>query len=184
MADFNSADQIRKANEGLYNPGGRGIAETYAGIDRKANPNWHGWAVIDSHKPALTPAMNLALSHDKQLQADIINFYVNNYWNPLKLSQVVDQNIANNLYDCAVNQGVGIAAKFMQRAAGVPVDGIVGPKTLAVINLGNYENVYNEINKLRLERYINTANSNPDFKQWLPVWKRRLVPYNHNLINH
>lgn len=190
MADFNKADQIRKANEGLYNPGGRGINETYAGIDRGANPNWPGWKIIDSHKPALVPQMNLALSLDKSLQISIINFYVVGYWNPLKLSQIVDQNIANNAYDCAVNQGVGIAAKFMQRACnGLKIgllveDGLIGNKTLAAINSLDPELVFNEINNLRRDRYIDTANSNPDFKQWLKPWLKRLVPYNHSIVNH
>lgn len=34
-------------------------------------------------------------------------------------------------YDCAVNQGVGRAARVLQATVGVKVDGIIGPKTLA-----------------------------------------------------
>jgi hypothetical protein len=190
MASFNDADQIRKANEGLYAPKTSAMSETYAGIDRSANPNWSGWAIIDKHKPALVPAMNLALSHEKELQAKIIKFYLDNYWNPLKLSQIIDQNVANCAYDASVNMGLGIAAKFMQRACNalksgaLIVDGIIGNQTLTVINSLNGEDVYNQLNELRRDRYIDIANAEPNKRQFLKTWLARLKPYNHNLINH
>jgi lysozyme family protein len=34
------------------------------------------------------------------------------------------------VFDCAVNQGTGRAARLLQKALGVKVDGILGPKTL------------------------------------------------------
>lgn len=187
MGNFSDAYKIVSVNEGLYNKGGVGISETYRGIDRKQNPNWKGWVIIDRYKPLDTAGMNLALSLNKDLQAEIISFYVNGYWNPIKLSQIIDQNICNTCLDCAINQGVGIAAKFMQcacnslKSGSLIVDGIIGNKTLTVINSLDPELVYNEINNLRRDRYIYTANSNPDFKQWLKVWLKRLTPYNHNL---
>lgn len=193
MGNFNQAYVLIKQNEGLYNPGGTGIKETYAGIDRGANPSWTGWKIIDSHKPATTSQMNLILAKDAALQADIVNFYVNNYFNPLKLAQVMDQNIVNNCLDCSVNQGVGIASKFMQMACNtviqhvgekiglLVVDGIIGMKTIAIINALESELVYNEINTLRRNRYIDTANSNPSKKGWLKAWITRLTPYNHSL---
>lgn len=190
MANFSDADQIRKANEGLYVAPSNSGAETYAGIDRGANPNWSGWVIIDKHKPALVPAMNLVLSHDKELQANIIQFYINNYWNSLKLSQIIDQNIANNAYDASVNMGVGIAAKFMQRACNalksgvLIVDGIIGNQTLTIINSLNGEDVFNQLNELRKNRYIDIANADPNKRQFLKTWLARLTPYNHNLINH
>lgn len=105
MATFADADRIRKANEGLYNPGGKGILETYAGIDRGANPKWSGWPIIDALKPRSTTAMNNALAVNKLLQEAIIKFYAANYWTPLRLSEIKDQQLANNIYDCSVNQG-------------------------------------------------------------------------------
>ena len=38
------------------------------------------------------------------------------------------------LFDSAVNQGVKRAAKMMQKAVGVTVDGKIGPQTAAAVN--------------------------------------------------
>jgi lysozyme family protein len=35
------------------------------------------------------------------------------------------------VFDAAVNNGVGAATRWLQAAAGVAVDGIIGPKTIA-----------------------------------------------------
>jgi lysozyme family protein len=187
MANFTDAYKIIAQSEGGYLAPSKSVAETYKGIDRKANPNWPGWAKIDKLKPATTAALNLMLASDKELQADIINFYLVNYWNTLKLSQVVDQNIANTLADCSVNQGVGIAARFAQLACNklgrkLAVDGQIGSLTLFAINNEPVEKLYNIINELRRDRYIDTANNNPELRQWLKGWLKRLVPYNHDLV--
>ena len=36
------------------------------------------------------------------------------------------------IYDCAVNQGLGRARRLLQQAAGVTVDGKIGPVTMVV----------------------------------------------------
>lgn len=38
------------------------------------------------------------------------------------------------VFDCAVNTGVGMAKKLLQRAVGTKDDGIIGPKTRAAIS--------------------------------------------------
>lgn len=195
MGNFNEAWNIVKQNEGGYNPG-IGTKETYMGIDRGANPSWSGWKIIDSLKPITTAAMNIKLSQNKEIQANIIKFYVDNYFNPLKLAQIIDQNVVNNLTDCSINQGTGIAAKFLQMACNASlievgdkslplvIDGAIGLKTITLANALPGESIYNHINLLRESRYRDTVVKNPSLKQWLPVWLKRLTPYNHNLINH
>jgi lysozyme family protein len=172
MADFLTSFEITMKSEGGYNPG-TGERETYKGIDRGANPNWSGWAIIDSLKPKSVHDMNEALSLNANLQSQIQSFYKFNYWDVLQLDKVNDQQIANNLADCSINQGSGIAAKFMQIACGVTVDGIIGPQTIGAINSGNAEDIYNSINTLRKSRYSITKN----FAQWGHSWLGRLIPY-------
>lgn len=38
------------------------------------------------------------------------------------------------VFDCAVNQGCGAAAKLLQRSVGVTVDGVIGPITIQAVN--------------------------------------------------
>lgn len=191
MADFKKAFVITViSNEGGYNPG-IGEKETYKGIDRGANPGWSGWMIIDAVKkanPGLnTGKMNLILSQNLSLQANIEAFYKLNYWNPLQLDLVNDQQLANNLFDCSVNQGCGRAARFMQIAcnyvmealkvsAGIKpltVDGIVGKLTLSCFNNLPPAQLNTEINAEREASY----RSDHGYAQWGKVWERRLIKY-------
>ena len=105
--------------------------------------------------------------------AEVHQFFKINYWDTLQLDSVINQQIANTLFDESINAGEGIAARFMQEAAGVNVDGVIGHQTLNAINTGNAEAIYNKINELRKERYENTKG----FAQWGHSWLSRLVPY-------
>lgn len=66
--------------------------------------------------PNLTLAMAQAIYH-----AD--------YWLPIKGDEL-PQGIAFQVLDAAVNSGCAQAIKFLQRAASVHDDGVIGPKTL------------------------------------------------------
>lgn len=55
--------------------------------------------------------------------------YRRDYWEQIKGDELPWQwGIA--VFDCAVNQGVSVAKKFMQDALGVTVDGVIGPRTI------------------------------------------------------
>ena len=189
MADFEKAFRITiLGNEGGYNPG-IGEEETYIGVDRGANPHWIGWRIIDNIKAAQpgisTAKMNVTLATNNQLQAEIRTFYKANYWDTVKLDNVIDQQLANNLFDCSVNQGDGIARKFMQGACNIVltatnaaikllvIDMVVGPGTLSAINTLPAAKLMDEINALRWARYQKSKG----FAEWGDVWKRRLLKY-------
>jgi lysozyme family protein len=189
MADFEKAYKITiLANEGGYNPG-KGEKETYMGIDRGANPHWSGWPLIDKIKadhPGITAhEMNIVLGGNAGLQADIKNFYKAGYWDTVKLDQVKDQQLANNLFDCSVNQGSGIACKFMQQACNTVIDSSAaklpklavdlnpGIKTLSSLNSLPPAKIMNAINMLRSERY----HQSNGFTEWGHVWLNRLTSY-------
>lgn len=52
------------------------------------------------------------------------------YWTPVKADQL-PEGVRFDVFDAAVNSGVGQAAKWLQRAAGVTDDGSIGPATIA-----------------------------------------------------
>src|SRR5690606_17708058 len=120
MADFKTAHKITSVFEGGYanNPLDTG-GETYRGIARKHNPNWKGWAIIDSIKKRYgtsSAVINKYASQDLVLQSFVDSLYKSNYWNTLKLDQVHDQPIANTLFDISVNMGYKVASKMLQEA--------------------------------------------------------------------
>lgn len=93
--------------------------QTYAGITRKSNPDWRGWAYIDAGK---TP--------DAQLVRDL---YRANYWAPVHGDEL-PQRIAECLFDFAVNAGPRTAVKLAQLVVGTTPDGVIGPVTVAALN--------------------------------------------------
>jgi len=66
---------------------------------------------------------NLSLAEAKAI-------YWTDYWSPVG-GEKLPWPWALPAFDCAVNQGLGIAKRLMQDALGVMVDGDLGPRTLA-----------------------------------------------------
>lgn len=189
MADFYKAFKITiLGNEGGYNPG-IGEKETYMGIDRGANPNWGGWKIIDavkaSHPHISVPDINKLLSQNVTLQTNIAQFYKANYWDTVNLDYVNDQQLANNLFDCSVNQGESLACKLMQMACNYVITNIkssikplivdkqIGPATLDTFNSLPPAELNEMINSERKASY----RSDRQYAEWGKVWEKRLTNY-------
>jgi len=180
MADFKMAFDITSNNEGGYtfNPSDTG-GETVFGISRKNWPNWAGWKYIDQIKEtAKTPH---EIDHAIAISATPIHvlvdsFYRVNFWAPLQLDFVNDQQIANQVYDFGVNAGIGRSAKFLQQAAGVNADGKIGPVTIKAVNAGQPETIYNAFQDLR-KAFYETLAEKLGQHQFLSSWLSRLTPY-------
>ena len=57
------------------------------------------------------------------------SIYMHDYWQPLQL-ELLPVEVRYDLFDAAVNSGNRQAVKFLQKAAGVVDDGIIGTITL------------------------------------------------------
>ena len=111
MADFKQAWKITGANEGGYsNVAGDTGGETYAGITRKNFPHWSGWVTVDSHKP-ISRGTTL-----QSLEPAVESFYKTNFWDPVDGDNITDQTLANDVFDMAVNAGVGEALKLLKQS--------------------------------------------------------------------
>jgi lysozyme family protein len=193
MARFEIAFQITvHGNEGGYNPG-IGEAETYAGWDISQHPDWPGWPIIHAikaaHPDATVHQLNALFADDDQLQNIVMEPYITDFWDELKLSQIKDQQVANNLFDCAVNPCIDSAAKVFQKACNnvisehnlimhpLVIDGNVGPATISTANELNPELLFNAINSIRKANYQERVRRTPSMAQWLSVWLRRLISY-------
>lgn len=177
-------------NEGGLNPG-NGEAFTYRGIDESQNPNWPGFKIVhqvwDSVNPSINAA-NVQLAANVPLQSDIINFYLNGYWNPLQLSRVIDQQVCNILFDDSVNPCEISASKVMQTACGacgvsVTIDGMVGDKTIQAVNSIVPKTYYNAIVAIRTFHYNDEVVKSPKQRIWLKNWLSRLVDYSDDYVS-
>ena len=134
MAQFRISYDITSKMEGGYanDPKDKG-KETYCGISRVAFPNWKGWSFIDRQPQPVRH--NAKFSY---LKIAVEQFYRAEFW--LKLScGFMQQDLANQLFDFAVNSGKSRAAKSLQtvlnkRGAFLKVDGLIGAKTIAALN--------------------------------------------------
>lgn len=64
--------------------------------------------------------------------ADAKAIYLRDYWGRAQCDKL-HPDLAFDVFDAAVNSGVGQAIRWLQRSVGVADDGVVGPLTLAAI---------------------------------------------------
>lgn len=92
------------------------------------------------------------------------------YWGRARADDY-DPAIGFQLFDAAVNHGIGNAIRFLQRAVGVVDDGIVGPQTVAAINSMQTTDVLARFNAERLDFYTRLSTW-PSFGRG---WVRRVA---------
>jgi len=122
-------------------PGGM----TNLGVTKRAWEAYVGHEVDEAAMRALTPEI-------------VKPFYKKMYWDKIK-GDDLPSGVDYAAYDLAVNSGTGRAAKYLQEIAGVPSDGIIGPKSLAAIQACPANEMVDALCDMRL-----------DFLKRLPTW--------------
>lgn len=125
MGEFDRALAKVLVHEGGYvnhakDPGG----ETNRGITRR---------VYDDYRRSL----GLPVQSVKNITtAEVNSIYRMRYWSLIK-GDSLPPGVSYVVFDGAVNSGVSQAAKWLQRALGVKVDGVIGPGTLEALRTVN-----------------------------------------------
>lgn len=88
------------------------------------------------------------------------------YWGRARAGQY-DGAIAFQVFDAAVNHGIGQAIRFLQRAVGVADDGIVGPATLTAVQAVPVADVLARFNAERLDFYTKLSTWPTFGKGWV-----------------
>lgn len=200
MADFTPAYNQILANEGGYSNDTRDRGgETYKGIARNMNPKWEGWAAVDETKQNCTPAqLPRVLQADEELDQMVRDFYKLVFWDPMQLSQIKEQEIANELFDTGVNQGITKAVLFLQESlnllnnnqkhySDINEDGRMGDATLKAYRGymltenfpgrstdRNLKTLLKALNGLQFQRYVDICNDNPLQEVYLYGWINRI----------
>lgn len=95
------------------------------------------------------------------------------YWDTVKADQL-PAAVRFDVFDGAVNSGVGQSMRWLQRAAGMPereVDGVAGPRTIAAVLAAGPGLVATRYNGLRLE-FMAGLGTWPTFGRG---WARRIA---------
>lgn len=166
MADFNPAFERMIHDEGGFQltniPGDRG-GQTYAGIARNPNPDWAGWPMVDRKEMG------------GQLTSMVREFYRQNYWNVIRGDEIIDQKIAESIFNFGVNAGPGLAIKLAQVVVGAVPDGGIGPKTLELINKHSAKEFILSYAISKITRYVNLCNRDKTQSKFLLGWLNRTL---------
>lgn len=140
MANFKeSFDKVILAEGGYVNDPDDAGGETYLGISRVNHPYSKIWDIIDSIKKEYgTKNINNRLKQDTRLIKEAEHIYKSKYWDVLYLDEVPSQRIAHQLFDDAVNRGVGSAIRVAEHVMGMTPTGKFSDALLT--NLRRYGN--------------------------------------------
>lgn len=157
MADFNLAIAVILKHEGGYvndpkDPGG----ETKFGISKRSFPS------ID--------IKNLTVDKAKDL-------YKVNYWEIVKGDLINHQLLATNIFDFAVNAGIVVSVKTIQKLVNVIPDGKMGTLSIAAINSRDGQDLNTKFSIERFEFYKRLCEKKPDLLKFLIGWKIRCLSF-------
>lgn len=169
MANFeNALDKVLQF-EGFYSndPDDQG-AETIFGVSRKFNRDWQGWKIVDKYK--MLANFPECLKDNIELVEDVKWIYRHKYWNQMLGDKILNQNIANHLFDACVNMGQ-ISIKYMQKAICdvksseknltpfvLSCDGVMGNNTLNALNGCKEDILLDNFKELRIDYYKKYSN--------------------------
>lgn len=123
MANFKEAFHKVILAEGGYvnDPDDKG-GETYLGITRVHHPKAKMWDIIDGIKKQYgLSGINNRLKAIPVIIEEAESIYKKQYWDKIRLDEVYSQKVAHQLFDHAVNAGVGPAINIAQVIVGMKV---------------------------------------------------------------
>lgn len=160
MTHFERAIEIVLQSEGRYSndprdPGG----ETNYGISDRRDGKIDGLVDVTGNGAGDVPVADLTRE-----QAIVI--YKREYWDKLRLDEM-PWPINLYVFDTAVNQGLSVAPRILQKALGVPQDGVLGRVTMSALERANTTHLAFLIMADRALRYTGTRNFDTYGRGWL-----------------
>lgn len=171
----------------VFHPQDRG-GETFCGVARKYWPSWPVWRYIDYLKSFPDFPQNIPYS---QLEPYLRSFYRENFWTPIE--GIADQDIANQVYDTAVNSGLSASVKILQHSLNllnrggtdypdIEVDGVFGNESVQALNTlllsRPKENLLFLLWHEQLDGWIDLVRADESQEQFLNGWLKR---FQHNI---
>ncbi|MGL4395566.1 MAG: TIGR02594 family protein [Hyphomicrobium sp.] len=139
-------------------PGG----PTQRGITLAVYAAWIGRTIDATSRADLVAALKAIP------EATVRAIYAARYWRPARCGEL-NAALALMHFDAAVNHGVGAAARMVQQALGVTVDGEIGPDTLAAAARADIAKTIARYGDIRRARY----RALPHFWRFGRGWLRR-----------
>lgn len=99
--------------------------------------------------------------------------YRKRYWDVCRLDEVKSLDLAQSIFDQAVNCGPSVAIKRLQRVVRASVDGKMGPETLRKVNDADSIITAVEYYKETVRYYCEIVKRNPSQLVFLLGWQER-----------
>ena len=90
---------------------------------------------------------------------------------------IPDDRLRVLIVDIGVNMGTGTATKMLQKSLEVPVDGILGPKTLAALDDTNVQRVYLGVCAERVRKYGRIISADHSQAVFAAGWMNRVAEF-------
>lgn len=184
MASLRIAEEKTLRWEGGYCdvPGDTG-GETIFGIARNSHSNNPLWNILDTYKKELAPfgrakykELESKCKANDEFRDHMDTLYRELYWNKIRGDDIQSQELANALYDFAVNSGPSRAIKYLQGVLGVGQDGIIGNVTLDAINSRDGKSLCNDLCDARTDFFKQIAKKGQNAK-FLNGWLNRVKDF-------
>lgn len=167
--EFNSPNNALHWNEGEN-------GWTFMGIYEYEHPSWSGWDIVNETLTKHGRAKgSVLLYYDTNVLKLVEEFYKRQFWDKMRLDEVVNQEVANEMMVFAVNAGIMVAVKIAQKLVGATVDGVLGSRTIAALNKVDSAWFDAEYDKEEIKHYEKLVASNPTFKKYINGWKNRAI---------
>ena len=133
---------------------------TNLGVTKRVWEEFVGHPVSEADMRALTPEI-------------IAPMYKMKYWNS-SYCEVLPKGLDYVVFDFAVNAGTGRSVKTLQSAIGCVADGVIGPKTMAVINDANPKDLIAKFSDARADFYQGIVARKPNQARFIKGWLNRV----------
>lgn len=121
---------------------------------------------------AVTPA-----EIERLTEGQAREFYRSEYIVRPGFSKITNNDLMELVVDCGVNHGVGRAARWLQQAAKVGIDGKVGPATIAKVNSTPWLVLFLRIVGYRARFYASIVKRDPSQLKYIEGWIDRAADF-------
>jgi lysozyme family protein len=104
---------------------------------------------------------------------EAIDIYKAHWWNKYSYNKIKDLRLATKVFDLAVNAGAVRAHKLLQQAIGTTVDGLLGPRTIAITNVQQAGEVLAQLRLEAREFYLGLIQAKPIYEKYRNGWLAR-----------
>jgi lysozyme family protein len=169
MGDRQIIDEIIRREGGsafTNDPVDRGGATKYGITQRAWDDYLRKW---QQHTTDRLPREVQSLKHHHA-----VGFYRSEHVTPMLW--IEDTDLRHLVIDCAVNHGPGRARRWLQEAAGVKVDGLIGPVTRGAVN-DQPDVAYRNMLHLRIAFFGSIVVNDPTQLRFLRGWLNRACEF-------